>query len=176
MSKRPLSNASDSDRLKQINLELGGLKHRHNTCRINARFYGVLAAILITASTVGTVHKSLANDADWAKNPDSPVYHLATQEKPDSWLPMALIILGYLAGLGMIYKARNNCSSQRKLWDHESRLRVEMQKIRDKMYIRESVHTRQPQHRAHPPAHTQPLTPDEASKEYAGTYAPPPQD
>jgi hypothetical protein len=176
MSKQIFHNVSDSERLKQINLELGGLKHRHNTCRMNARFYGVLAAVLITASTVGLIHQSLADDADWAQNPDSPVYQLATKEKHNTWLPLTLIVLGYLGGLGMIFRARHNCSSQKGLWDRETNLRVEMQEIRDKMYVKDAVQHPHPHHGDHPPTHAEPLTPEEARKEYAGTYTPRKQD
>jgi hypothetical protein len=174
MSKQTFHNVSDSERLKQINLELGGLKHKHNTCRMNARFYGVLAAILLTTSTVGMIHLMLADDADWAQNPDSPVYQLATQrEGKNTWLPISLIVLGYLGGAGMLFKARNNCTSQKGLWDHETDLRVEMQELRDKLYITEAVHSPHPHHVEHPPTHKAPLTPEEARKEYAGTYTPP---
>jgi len=175
MSKQTFHNVSDSERLKQINLELGGLKHKHNTCRMNTRFYGALAAVLFTASSIGLINLMLADDTDWAQNPDSPVYQLATKQKENTWLPITLIVLGFVGGSSMLFKARNNCSSQRGLWDRETDLRNEMQELRDRLYVTDAVKNPTPQHVEHPPTHSKPLTPEEARDEYVGTYTPPEQ-
>jgi len=162
----------DSARLKEINLELGKLAHRHQACRLNTSLFSALGAVILALSTLGLIHLLAANESDWAQNPDSPVYALAAQHEHGSLLEAILVTGGFFAGLGLLYKARSQCSRQRRLWQREGDLRVEMRRLRDRLYATDRVRSQgQHPHRAHD--HTAPLDPDAARSAYIGIYTPP---
>ena len=164
----------DSSRLKQVNLELGRLAKEHHACRLNSLSFSALGAVIVAISVLGLIHLLPSGESDWTRNPDSPVYAVAVERKPASLLEAALVAAGFVTGLGLLYKARTQCSRQRRLWKREGDLRSEMRRLRDKLYVADrppaSVH---PVHPHRPAEHTEPLDPDEVRGEYVGIYNPP---
>jgi len=164
---------ADSARLKQLNLELGQLSHKHKACQLNSGLLGALGGVILALSALGLITLLLANDDDWARNPDSPVHAIATaQEQQSTWLAV-LVAAGFLSGIGVFYKARTQCSKQRRLWKREGDLLSEMRRIRDKLYATNLPHTPHSSTDHRPAEHPAPLQPDEARGEYVGVYNPP---
>ena len=163
----------DSSRLKQVNLEIGQLAHKHRACRLNSGLFSILGAAVLTISVLGLIHVLPAGADDWAQNPDSPVYEIAAQHQSFSVVKAVFVGLGFVTGLTLLYHARTQCSRQRSLWRRESDLRKEMRELRDRLYIVDQVHTvaeSTPKHHTAPAA---PLDPDEARGEYVRVYNPP---
>ena len=46
----------DSSRLKQVNLELGGLASKHKACRLNSGVFSALGAVVLAISLLGLIH------------------------------------------------------------------------------------------------------------------------
>ena len=162
-----------SSRLKQVNLELGQLAKEHHACRLNSFAFTAVAAVVLTLSVLGLIHLLPAGENDWTRNPDSPVYAIAAQHEEMSALKTALIVGGFVVGLGLLYKARRQCSKQRRLWKREGALRTEMRRLRDKLYVVDLPHPPHPAHHMLDAGNTAPLDPDEARGEYVGVYNPP---
>lgn len=163
----------DSSRLKQVNLELGRLAHKHKACRLNSGLFSILGATVLTISVLGLIHVLPAGAGDWTQNPDSPVYEIAAQEQGGFTGKAVLVAIGFATGLAFLYHARTQCTRQRTLWRREGDLRKEMRELRDRLYIVDQVHNvadAAPKHAAAPAA---PLDPDEARGEYVGVYNPP---
>jgi hypothetical protein len=163
----------DSTRLKQVNLEIGRLASKHKACRLNSFAFSGLGAVVLTISLLGLIHLLPAGADDWAQNPNSPVYSIAAENESAFVLKAVLVTLGFVAGLGLVFNARSQCSQQRRLWQREGDLRKEMREIRDRLYVADQVHL---VHEPHPKRHfgqTAPLDPDEARGEYVGVYNPP---
>jgi len=159
-------------RLKQINLELGQLSHEHKACQLNSGLLGALGGVILAASALGLITLLLSSDADWARNPDSPVYDMAVEELQDSrWLGL-LVAAGFVTGAGIFYKARSQCAKKQRLWKREGDLRSEMRRIRDRLYASDLPH--HPTGGAAPrhAAHATPLQPEDARGEYVGLYNP----
>ena len=163
----------DSTRLKQVNIELGHLAHKHRACRLNSGLFSVLGAAVLTISALGLIHVLPAGAGDWTQNPDSPVYEIASQHQSTSLVKGIFVGLGFITGLALLYRARAQCSRQRTLWQRESDLRKEMRELRDRLYIVDQVHTVAESTPKHLNAPATPLDPDEARGEYVGVYNPP---
>ena len=160
-----------STRLKQINLELGQLSHEHKACQLNSGLLGALGGVILAASALGLITLLLSSDADWARNPDSPVYEMAMEEVQDStWLGL-LVAVGFVTGAGIFYKARSQCAKKQRLWKREGDLRGEMRHIRDRLYASDLPHHPTggaPRHAGH----ATPLQPEDARGDYVGLYHP----
>lgn len=162
-----------SSRLKQINLELGQLNHEHKACQLNSGLLGALGGVILAASALGLITLLLSNDADWARNPDSPVYAMAVEDlHASTWLGV-LVAVGFVTGAGIFYKARSQCAKKQSLWKREGNLRSEMRRLRDRLYASDLPHSPSdgPGHHRHS-GHVTPLQPDEARGEYVGIYSP----
>ena len=165
-----------STRLKQINLELGQLSHEHKACQVNSGLLGALGGVILAASALGLITLLLANDADWARNPDSPVYAMAVEElEASTWLGL-LVAAGFVTGAGIFYKARSQCAKKQRLWKREGDLRSEMRRIRDRLYASDLPHHRAAGGAPRHAGHAKPLEPEEARGEYVGLYNPKAQD
>jgi hypothetical protein len=163
----------DSSRLKQVNLELGGLANKHKACRLNSGIFSILGAVVLAISVLGLIHLLPAASDDWTQNPDSPVYAIAAQEKNVFELKAIFVAIGFVTGLTLLYKARAQCSQQRGLWQREKSLRGEMRQLRDRLYVVDQLHSvHEPQPNRHV-GQTTPLDPDDARGEYVGVYNPP---
>jgi hypothetical protein len=172
MTNQLKSGYVDSSRLKQVNLELGELAHRHMACRVNSGLFSVLGAVVLAVSLVGLIHLLPAGDGDWTQNPDSPVYALAAHEE-SIFLPKAILVgMGFIGGFGLLYSARRQCSRQRSLWQREGDLRDEMRQLRDRLYVVDQLHVSHESHPKRPSGSTAPLGPEEAREEYVGVYNP----
>ena len=164
---------TDSSRLKQVNLELGRLAREHHACRVNSFSFSAFGAVVLAISILGLIHTLPADESDWTRNPDSPVYSVAVQHEHTSMPEAVLVLGGFVIGLGFLYRARTKCSKQRRLWKQEGDLRKEMRRLRDKLYVSDrSVPAQHPHPHQHS-GHTEPLDPDAARGEYVGTYSPP---
>lgn len=173
MANTSRSGYVDSTRLKQVNLELGHLASKHKACRLNTGVFSGLGAAVLAVSLVGLIHLFPAGASDWTKNPDSPVYAMAAEEQGAFTWKAVIVGIGFVTGLGLLYNARRQCSTQRSLWKQEGELRQEMRQLRDRLYIVDQVHSVHEHHPAHHPGSTAPLDPDEARGEYVGLYNPP---
>ena len=163
----------DSRRLKRVNLELGQLAREHNACRLNSFSFSALGSVVLAISVVGLIHLVPVGVNDWARNPDSPVYAIAVEQDDASIVGAVLVVIGFVTGLGLIYRARRQCAKQHRLWKEEGDLRREMRQLRDKLYAVDQLHS---VHEPHPERHlgrAAPLAPDEARGEYVGIYNPP---
>ena len=163
----------DSSRLKQVNLELGGLASKHKACRLNSGVYSALGAVVLAISLLGLIHLFPAGASDWTQNPNSPVYEIAAQNERAFALKSMMVTVGFVAGLAFLYTARSQCKKQRGLWRREDKLRKEMRQLRDRLYVLGQMH---PVHEPDPKrqvGQTTPLEPDEARGEYVGVYNPP---
>lgn len=162
----------DSSRLKQVNLELGRLAKEHKACRVNSFSFSALGAVVLAISLMGLVQILPTGGQDWTQNPDSPVYALAAEQENASMSEIVLVAAGFVIGLGLLFRARLQCSKQRLLWRREGNLQHEMRQLRDKLYI---VDQPRPGHEPHPDhhvGHTEPLDAVEARGEYVGVYNP----
>jgi hypothetical protein len=122
----------DSKRLNQVDLELGRLAKAHHACRMNSFAFSAVGAVTLAFSVLGLIHLLPAGESDWTRNPDSPVYAVAAQQKPASMLEAGLVVGGFILGLGFVYRARTQCSRQHRLWQQEADLRTEMRRLLDK--------------------------------------------
>ena len=163
----------DSSRLKQVNLELGGLASKHKACRLNSGVFSALGAVVLAISLLGLIHLFPAGASDWTQNPNSPVYEIAAQNEQAFVLKSMAVAVGFATGLAFLYTARSQCTKQRGLWQQEDELRREMRKLRDRLYAVDqinAVHEPDPKRQV---GQTAPLEPDEARVEYVGVYNPP---
>jgi hypothetical protein len=151
--------------------ELGELRQRHGTCRKNTMLFGAIGGILLALACVGSFQYVVSQKTDWSKNPNSPVYQLATASEKRIHVPLGVLLLGYLGGIAMFYKARKNFALQEHLWIKENLLVLEIRELRDKLYPT-SAGPRQP-HQSRPRLHPVPLQANEARGEYLGVYSPP---
>jgi hypothetical protein len=125
----------DSNRLQEVNLELGRLARKHHACRMNSFTFSAVAAVTLAISVLGLIHILPTGESDWTRNPDSPVYAVAVKQKPASMLEAGLVAGGFLLSLWLVYRARTQCSRQRRLWQKEADLRTEMRGLRDELYV-----------------------------------------
>jgi uncharacterized membrane protein YciS (DUF1049 family) len=161
-----------SSRLKQINLELGQLSHEHKSCQLNSGLLGAIGGVILAASSLGLITLLLSNDADWARNPDSPVYAMAVEELQESTWLAVLVAAGFVIGAGVFYKARSQCAKKQRLWKREGDLRNEMRRIRDRLYASDLPHHPAGTAASRHTGRDTPLQPEEARGEYVGIYNP----
>ncbi|MCB1818261.1 MAG: hypothetical protein KDI77_10040 [Gammaproteobacteria bacterium] len=163
----------DSSRLKQVNLELGGLASKHKACRLNSGAFSALGAVVLSISLLGLIHLFPAGASDWTQNPNSPVYELAAQNEQAFVLKSMAVAVGFATGLAFLYTARSQCTKQRGLWQQEDDLRREMRHLRDRLYVVGQMHAVREPDPKRQVGQTAPLEPDEARGEYVGVYNPP---
>jgi uncharacterized membrane protein YidH (DUF202 family) len=173
MKKSADSNHLDGRRLKELNLELGDLAREHRACRVNSFTFSALAAVLLGVSVLLLVQLISAGANNWTQNPNSPVYAIALEQSDNAPVKAVVVFFAIVAALGLVYRARAQCSKQRRLWNRETDLLTEMRRIRDRLYVADQPRpaTEIRQHR--PPRQPTPLDPDEARGEYVGLYNPP---
>lgn len=161
---------TDVNRLTGMHRELVKLRQRHGGCRKRTILFGAVGGILLALACVGSFHYVVSQKTDWSKNPNSPVYQLAMEREKSVHIPLGALLLGYLGGITMFYKARKNFSRQEHLWIKENLLILEIRELRDKMYPTHAI-PRQPHH-SRPLLHPAPLQANEARGEYLGVYSP----
>ncbi|MEW8075395.1 MAG: hypothetical protein AB2815_06385 [Candidatus Sedimenticola endophacoides] len=161
---------SEYDRLKELNDELSDIGHQRGACRRRMAVFGAVGSILMAISGIGFLHNVVHAQDDWARNPNSPVHHVVSQDRAAFKLPIPAAFTGFLIGFGLFFKARGNLSLRERLCNREWELNSEMRALRDQMYPHDIPH----HERRHPhrPEHTRPLTPEEARGEYVGVYSP----
>lgn len=164
---------ADSSRLKQVNLEIGRIAHRHKACRVNSALTSVLGAVVLAISLVGLVHLLPAGADDWTQNPDSPVYAIAVEHQGANMVKGVLVVFGFVAGMSLLFTARFQCAQQRRLWQREGDLREEMREIRDRLYVADQLQSMHEPSPKRPLVESLPLDPNAARDEYVGVYNPP---
>ena len=87
-------------------------------------------------------------------------------------LEILLVAAGFATGLGLLFRARLQCTKQRLLWRREGDLQHEMRQLRDRLYIVDQPRPGHELHSDHPVGHTEPLDAVEARGEYVGIYNP----
>ena len=174
MGNEVLTNLSDYDRLKEINIELGNITHRRKACRGKTSLFGALGGVLLAASVIGIIHGLLNSNSDWTANRNSPVYEVAAQDKSRFEVSLPVSIAGILAGLALFVFAKTKCSEGVELHQRQWKLIGEMRVLRDKMYPHE-IKKRDwgPKKGVSEEVHTHPLEPDAVRNEYVGVYSPP---
>lgn len=161
----------DVEKLNRKHHELGEIKLKHIKCRRKTSFYGALGGILLALSALGSFHYVTSQKTDWSKNPDSPVYTLAQQSENGFQLPLAALMVGFIGGLALFYKARKNFMRQEHLWITENLLILEIRQLSERLYPRNTA--QEGRHPAKPKAPASPLPADVARGEYLGVYSPP---
>lgn len=163
----------DGLRLKHLNLELGRLAREHRTCRVNSFAFSAAAAVLLVVSVLLVVQLIPAGGNNWTQNPNSPVYAMALEQSDNAPVKAVVVFFAVVAGLGLIFRARAQCSKQRRLWSRETDLLTEIRGIRDRLYLADQPRPAPDASRHRPPAQKGPLDPAEARGEYVGLYNPP---
>lgn len=164
---------SDYDRLKQINTELGGIASQRKACRMKISIFGALGGMLLSASVISVFHNLLNSSNDWAKNPDSPVHLVVSQDISSFKIPVPVGAGGIILGLGLFLFAKTRCSLENRLSNQEWELVAEMRRLRDKMYPHDIEKHDHRRFAPPDPDHTVPLNPDTVRGEYVGLYSPP---
>lgn len=166
------SEHSDTDKLNRMHHELGALRQSHGRCRKHTLLFGAIGGILLALSSMGSFHYVVSQETDWSKNPDSPVYQLALETENGFRIPIAVLMVGFLFGIGMFYKAREYFNKQEHIWIKESLLILEIRELQNALYPRSP--TGQHPHSL-PLEHASPLEASDARGEYLGVYSPPPE-